>query len=181
MPGNWTIKYVCIVFNNGEAVIREKVDRMAFLQDRRQKLAGLYLLALEFDHREHYRIKLKSSDFLASDRVWRECAGGRGRPTSGFRPSVSDRWPSFPRRPFLLHKRKARLSLTSNLAEMLCRLWGLENTWAPNRRKIEIMVLLLMKINDCHDSITNTFTIQVTSNPLFSKVERGLIELSVDH
>lgn len=42
------------------------------------------------------------------------------------------------------------------------------------------MVLLLMKINDGHDSITNTFTIQVTSHPLFSKVERGLIELSVD-
>lgn len=47
--------------------MREKAGRMAFLQERRQSSRPLF--ALEFDHREHYRIKLKSSDFLDSDRV----------------------------------------------------------------------------------------------------------------
>lgn len=88
---------------------------------------------------------------------------------------------SFPSRPFLLEKRKVRLSLISNLTKMLFRPSGWKTTWALNKRMIEILVLLLMKINDCNDRITNTFTIQVTSNSLFSRVERGLIELSVDH
>lgn len=147
---------------------------MAFLQERRQNLPGLYL------HQS-----LTTGNMTGSSQnlwiFWTQTGSDGSVLGAVGRPSVSDQWLSFPRRPFLLHKRKARLWLISHLAEMCFRLWGWKNTWAPNRGKIEIMVLLLMKINDGHDSITNTFTIQVTSNPLFSKVERGLIELSVDH
>lgn len=45
-----------------------------------------------------------------------------------------------------------------------------------------MVVLVLMKINDSNDRITNTLAIQVASNSLFStKLKEDLIELSVDH
>lgn len=72
---HWTIKNICIVLNNGEEIMRGKTGGRAFLPGGKTN-APRPVFAWGFDRREHYMVKLESSDFLVSERVWWGCAGG---------------------------------------------------------------------------------------------------------
>lgn len=71
---HWTIKNICIVLNNGEEIMRE--GRRKGISTSGKTKAPRPVFAPGFDRREHYRVKLESSDFLDSERVWWGCAGG---------------------------------------------------------------------------------------------------------
>lgn len=175
MPRNWTIKNICVVLNNGEDTMRKKAGRMAFLQQRRRKLPGLYLLlGLTTGNAtgSSWNLQISWAQRGSDGNVL-----GQWKGYEGAWPSVSDQWPSCA----TLSQEKGQARPSSLiLLRSFFQILGQKNTWASDKN-IEITVLLLMKINDCNDRITNTLTIQVTSDSSFSRVERGLIELSVDH
>lgn len=72
---HWTIKNICIVLNNWEEIMRGKTGGRAFLPGGKTN-APRPVFAWGFDRREHYMVKLESSNFLDSERVWWGCSGG---------------------------------------------------------------------------------------------------------
>lgn len=75
---------------------------------------------------------------------------------------------SFPIDRFPVDKRKASRPHISNPARVHFTPCGRKISWTPNKGMIEIVVLVLMKINDSNDRITNTFAVQVAPKSLFS-------------